>query len=66
MRGALGLLCQLKNEFDLDYVLAVRTLEATSDKEKVLHTERSVSSCRVAQEVLSAMKEPLKKVNASL
>ncbi len=23
MRGALGLLCQLKDEFDLDYVLAV-------------------------------------------
>ena len=39
MRGALGLLCQLKDEFDLDYVLAVDSepFEAGSDKEKVLH-----------------------------
>ena len=68
MRGALGLLCQLKDEFDLDYVLAVDSepFEAGSDKEKVLHigTVGKLMPVVVAQGVLSHMKEPLKGINA--
>ena len=68
MRGALTLLCQLKEEFDLDYVLAVDSepFEATSDKEKVLHigTVGKLMPVVVAQGVLSHMKEPLKGINA--
>ena len=68
MRGALGLLCQLKDEFDLDYVLAVDSepFEARSDKEKVLHigTVGKLMPVVVAQGVLSHMKEPLKGINA--
>ena len=68
MRGALGLLCQLKDEFDLDYVLAVDSepFEATSDKEKVLHigTVGKLMPVVVTQGVLSHMKEPLKGINA--
>ena len=68
MRGALGLLCQLKEEFDLDYVLAVDSepFEATSDKEKVLHigTVGKLMPVVVTQGVLSHMKEPLKGINA--
>jgi arginine utilization protein RocB len=67
MRGALGLLCQLKDEFDLDYVLAVDSepFEAGSDKEKVLHigTVGKLMPVVVAQGVLSHMKEPLKGIN---
>ncbi|AYF94940.1 M20/M25/M40 family metallo-hydrolase [Streptococcus koreensis] len=68
MRGALGLLCQLKDEFDLDYVLAVDSepFEAGSDKEKVLHigTVGKLMPVVVVQGVLSHMKEPLKGINA--
>lgn len=68
MRGALNLLCQLKDEFDLDYVLAVDSepFEAGSDKEKVLHigTVGKLMPVVVAQGVLSHMKEPLKGINA--
>ena len=68
MRGALNLLCQLKDEFDLDYVLAVDSepFEAGSDKEKVLHigTVGKLMPIVVAQGVLSHMKEPLKGINA--
>lgn len=68
MRGALGLLCQLKDEFDLDYVLAVDSepFEASNDKEKVLHigTVGKLMPVVVAQGVLSHMKEPLKGINA--
>ena len=68
MRGALGLLTDLQEKFDLDYVLAVDSepFESDLEKEKVLHigTVGKLMPVVVAQGVLSHMKEPLKGINA--
>ena len=68
MRGALGLLTDLQEKFDLNYVLAVDSepFESEVGKEKVLHigTVGKLMPVVVAQGVLSHMKEPLKGINA--
>ena len=68
MRGALGLLTDLQEKFDLNYVLAVDSepFESDLEKEKVLHigTVGKLMPVVVAQGVLSHMKEPLKGINA--
>lgn len=68
MRASLGLLCQLKEEFHLDYVLAIDSepFDSTDAQEKVLHigTVGKLMPVIVAQGVLSHMKEPLKGMNA--
>ena len=60
MRGALGLLTDLQEKFDLDYVLAVDSepFESDLEKEKVLHigTVGKLMPVVVAQGVLSHMK----------
>ena len=60
MRGALGLLTDLQETFDLDYVLAVDSepFESEVGKEKVLHigTVGKLMPVVVAQGVLSHMK----------
>lgn len=68
MRGALGLLTDLQEKFDLNYVLAVDSepFESEVGKEKILHigTVGKLMPVVVAQGVLSHMKEPLKGINA--
>ncbi|QWL83235.1 Arginine utilization protein RocB [Streptococcus sp. ZB199] len=64
----MGLLTDLQEKFDLNYVLAVDSepFESEVGKEKVLHigTVGKLMPVVVAQGVLSHMKEPLKGINA--
>lgn len=68
MRAAVGLLYDLKERFDLNYILAIDSepFESTSESEKVLHvgTVGKLMPLIVTQGLLSHMKEPLKGVNA--
>ena len=68
MRAAVGLLYDLKERFELNYILAIDSepFESTSESEKVLHvgTVGKLMPLIVTQGLLSHMKEPLKGVNA--
>ena len=68
MRAAVGLLYDLKERFDLNYILAIDSepFESRSESEKVLHvgTVGKLMPLIVTQGLLSHMKEPLKGVNA--
>ena len=68
MRAAVGLLYDLKERFDLNYILAIDSepFESRSESEKVLHvgTVWKLMPLIVTQGLLSHMKEPLKGVNA--
>ena len=68
MRAAVGLLYDLKERFELNYILAIDSepFEGTSESEKVLHvgTVGKLMPLIVTQGLLSHMKEPLKGVNA--
>ena len=68
MRAATGLLARLKEQYRLNYVLAVDSepFESESAREKTLHigTVGKLLPVFVTQGVLSHMKEPLKGMNA--
>ena len=68
MRAATALLAELKEHFQLHYLLAVDSepFESQSAEEKVLHvgTVGKLMPVVVTQGILSHMKEPLKGINA--
>ena len=68
MRAATALLAELKERFNLHYLLAVDSepFESQSAEEKVLHigTVGKLMPVVVTQGILSHMKEPLKGINA--
>ena len=68
MRAATALLAELKERFQLHYLLAVDSepFESQSAEEKVLHigTVGKLMPVVVTQGILSHMKEPLKGINA--
>lgn len=68
MRAAIGLLEELKQKYDLNYILAVDSepFESEREEEKVLHlgTVGKLMPVIVTQGILSHIKEPLNGINA--
>ena len=68
MRAATGLLMELKQKYNLNYLLAIDSepFESKQEKEKVIHlgTVGKILPLILTQGILSHMKEPLTGVNA--